>query len=149
MRSFLQAASSALVCSALLAVCTPASLFASPQDQVDGTAPSLTRLKERLDKPSAKPLRPSAPVQLRPVFRTRVTNRPFVPTLEEHLRQTFELTDFQRQYAAYAAGCCGIDLGALFRGIDRALDERRALKVSAAVARDLAEVEAAQARKVR
>lgn len=133
----------AMVCAVVVGVCLPARLQAFTQDADDPAAPSLSRLKQRLDRPAAKPLKPSRPVQLRPTFRSRATERPWVPTLEEHLHKTFELTDFQRQYAKYAASCCGIDLGALFGSIERALDERRLRKVSADVARELAEVEAA------
>jgi hypothetical protein len=124
-------------------------IHAAPQEAADPTAPSLTRIKQRLSHAPATPLKPSAPVQLRPVFRTRNADRPFVPTLEEHLRKTFDLTDFQRQYASYAAACCGVDLGALFRNVDRALDERRERKVREQVARELAFVEAAQGKQIR
>jgi hypothetical protein len=124
-------------------------MLASPQDPEGVPAPSLRRLKQRLDKPVSRPLEPSGPVQLRPVFKTRVTGRPFVPTLEEHLRETFELTDFQRKYADYAAMCCGLDLGALFGRIERAMDERTARKVHEEVTRELALIEAAQSKQVR
>lgn len=124
-------------------------ILASPQDPEGVSAPSLSRLKQRLGKPAGRALEPSEPVQLRPVFKTRVTDRPFVPTLEEHLRETFELTDFQRKYADYAAMCCGLDLGALFGRIERALDERKARKVHEEVARELAFVEAAQSKQIR
>ena len=134
-----------MACAVVLAVCLPAPA-AFAQDPADPAAPSLTRFKQRLDRPTARPLKPSQPIQLRPTFRSRATDRPWVPTLEEHLYKTFELTDFQRQYAKYAASCCGIDLGAVFGGIERALAERRQRKVSAEVARELAEVEAAAAR---
>jgi len=129
-------------------VCLQAGLSASPQNPSDPAVPSISRLKQRLAKAPAN-LKPAEPVQLRPVFRTRSVNRPFVPTLEEHLHKTFDLTDFQRQYAAYAASCCGIDLGLLFNKIERALDERRERKVREEVARELAFVEAAQAKPIR
>jgi hypothetical protein len=137
-----------LLCCAALAVWGPAAAHAAPQDP-GGTAQSLDRIKDRLDKPAARRLTPSQPVQLRPVFRTRNTDRPFVPTLEEHLRETFELTDFQRQYAAYAARCCGLDIGALVRSVDHALAERRERKVREEIEREIAFIEAARAKPIR
>jgi hypothetical protein len=129
-----------LLCCAASGFGSPAALRAAPQEPAAGAPSSLSRIKQRLTKPSAAPLAPKEPVRLRPTFRARVTERPWVPTLEEHLRDTFELTDFQRQYAAYAARCCGLDLGALVRAADKALDERRERKARAQVARELAEV---------
>jgi hypothetical protein len=129
-------------------VCLGVGIHAAPQEPPAPTPPSLARIKQRLDH-SPKPLKPSSPVQLRPVFRTRNADRPFVPTLEEQLHKTFDLTDFQRQYASYAAACCGVDLGALFRNVDRALDGRRERKVREQVTRELAFVEAAQAKQIR
>jgi hypothetical protein len=128
---------------------TGITLQAAPQESAAAAPTSLSRIKSRLDQPAAKPLKPSEPVQLRPTFRTRTTGRPFVPTLEEHLHDTFELTDFQRSYAKYAARCCGIDIGALFNTIEKALDERRERKIHDEVARELAFVEAAAAKPVR
>lgn len=123
-------------------------LHASPQDStsVDGIqeSTSVDRIKDRLQKPPAPPLRPVVREQLRPVFRTRIERRPFVPTLEEDLRKTFALTDFQRQYAEYASRCCGIDLGMVFKRIDEALDERRLRKARQQVALELAELERAR-----
>ena len=128
-------------------MCGPAALSASPQDPADPAAPSIPRLKQRLAK-APQNLKPSAPVPLRPVFRTHSVDRPFVPTLEEHLHKTFDLTDFQRLYARYAASQ-GIDLGVLFGKIERALDERHQRKVREEVARELAFVEAAYAKSIR
>ena len=125
------------------------SVQAAPQEPSGAAPTSLSRIKSRLDKPAAKPLKPSEPVQLRPTFRTRTTGRPFVPTLEEYLHDTFELTDFQRSYAAYGGRCCGLDLGAVFNTIEKALDQRRERKGHDEVARELAFVEAAAAKPVR
>jgi hypothetical protein len=137
------------VCFAAMVVCAPAIADAMPQEGSSGAAPSLSRLKRRLDAPLPPRLTPSTPVQLRPRFRTRVIDRPFVPTLEEHLRETFALTDFQRQYAVYAARCCGLDLGGLVKSIDRALDERRDRQIREQIASELALLEAARAKQER
>ena len=131
---------STLLCCAAIAAGSPAALYAGPQEPSGGTASSLTRIKQRLNAPAAPPLAPKSPVRLRPTFKTRITERPWVPTLEEHLRDTFALTDFQRQYAAYAGKCCGLDLGGLFRAADKALDERQERKAREQVARELAEL---------
>lgn len=138
-----------MLCCAAIAAGSQAALHASPQEPAGGTVSSLTRIKQRLNTPAAPPLAPKNPVRLRPTFRTRISERPWVPTLEDHLRDTFALTDFQRQYADYAARCCGVDLGALFRAADKAIDERQARKARAQVARELAELEAARAAQVR
>ena len=148
MQTFRQAISTLLVC-AVIAACSGGALRAEPQDPADGTASSVTRIKQRLNTPPAPRLAPKQPVQLRPTYRSRTSARPWVPTLEEHLRDTFTLTDFQRQYARYAAQCCGLDLGALFRGVDQALDERRTRQVREEIRRELADLETARAAQVR
>jgi hypothetical protein len=122
---------------------SPRALQASPQDQSDGSGASLSRIKQRLEKPPA-PLKPSGELRLPPTFRSEVVKRPFVPTLEEHLHKTFDLTDFQRKYADYAAGAGGFDLGFIFRKIDKALEERRISNVRTQIRRELAELEAAR-----
>ena len=137
------AAISALLCGALAGVYPAAPLQAAPQDQ-SADASSLARLKQRLDKPAA-PLNPSGKLELRPTFRSSVEKNPFVPTLEEHLRKTFELTDFQRKYAAYTAANGGFDLSLLFRPIDKALEERRIRNIRAQIRRELADIDAARA----
>ena len=130
---------SALLCCALAGV-YPARLQAAPQEQ--GATTSLGRIKQLLDKPAA-PLKPSGKLELRPTFRSGVEKHPFVPTLEEHLHNTFELTDFQRKYADYAANR-GFDLGIIFRAIDKALDERRTRTVREQIRRELLDLEAAR-----
>ena len=66
-------------------------------------------------------------------------------TLEEDLRKTFALTDFQRQYAEYAARAGGIDLGVVLRPIEKAMDEHRVRKIREQIARELAELQASRA----
>src|SRR6476620_3109249 len=110
---------------ALLAVDQRVTLHASPQEPPGVLSTSVDRIKERLDNSRARPLTPAVPVELRPTFKSNTDRHPFVLTLEEDLRQTFPRTDVQRQYAEYSSRCCGLDLGAVFKQIDRALDERR------------------------
>jgi hypothetical protein len=131
--------------SSTLVLAPSASVYASPQAPSSVTPTSLDRVKERLDHPAARSLVPAVPVQLRPTFKSRVDQRVFVLTLEEDLHKTFDLNDLQRQSAAWSSQCCGLDLGALFKHIDKALDERRVRKTREEIARELAEL-AARAR---
>jgi hypothetical protein len=103
------------------------------------------RIKERLDNTRARPLTPAVPVELRPTFKSNTDRHPFVLTLEQDLRKTFTLTDFQRRYAEYSSQCCGLNLAAVVKQIDGALDERRARKIREQIARELADLEAARA----
>lgn len=138
------AAVSALLCCALAVVCLPVHLHAAPQEPSGDAGASLTRIRKGLSRPTGTRLQPSEAAQLRPTFRSETLAHPFVPTLEEDLRKTFALTDFQRQYAEYAARAGGIDLGVLLRPIEKAMDERRVRKAREQVARDLAELQAAK-----
>ena len=144
MRTLRSAAVSALLCCALAVVGLPARLHAAPQEPSGDTGVSLSRIKKGLSRPSGTRLQPSQPVQLRPTFRSQTLAHPFVPTLEEDLRKTFALTDFQRQYAEYAARAGGIDLGLLLRPIEKAMDEHRLRKIHEQIARELAELQAAK-----
>jgi len=134
--SRLGAISLVLACSAPL----PASA------QTSAVAPSsLARVREGVERPVVRNLAPSAPVRLRPTYRARVDQRVFVRTLEEDLHKTFDMNDLQRQSAAWAARCCGIDLGRVFRGMQHVMDEHRTSKVREQIARELAELKAANA----
>lgn len=128
-----------LLCLAALFVLVPT---ASAQDGAPGVA--LGRVKARLDQAPGRPLTPSGPLELRPVFKSTVERHPFVLTLEQDLHKTFDLNDMQRQSAEWSAKCCGLDLGALFRSVDHALDERRVRKTREQIARELALLEAAK-----
>ena len=130
---------------ALLAVDPRVTLHAWPQEPPGVLSASVDRIKERLDSSRARPLTPAVPLQLTPTFKSTTDRHPFVLTLEEDLRKTFALTDFQRQYAEYSSRCCGLDLGAVFKHIDSALDERRVRKTREQIARELADLEAARA----
>jgi len=143
-RTLRSAAVSALLCCALAVICLPAHLHASPQEPSGDAGASLSRIRKGLNRPTDTRLQPSEPVQLRPTFRSETLAHPFVPTLEEDLRKTFALTDFQRQYAEYLARAGGIDLGVLLRPIEKAMDERRLRKIHEQIARELAELQAAK-----
>ena len=122
---------------------SPHALQASPQDQSADSPSSLSRIKQRLEKPPA-PLKPSGELRLRPTFRSEVIKHPFVPTLEEHLRKTFELTDFQRKYAEYMSRYGGFDFGVILKPIEQALEERRIRNIRTQIRQELAELEAAR-----
>jgi hypothetical protein len=145
---FRHAAATAALCCATGVVCLPVSAQAPPPSPQAAADASLDRIKSRLDRPPVT-LKPSVPVQLRPTFRSEVDRHPFVPTLDEDLRRTFELTDWQRLYAEYRARCCGIGIGDVVTRLDRALDERRTRKVREEIARELRDLEAARATAVR
>jgi len=125
-------------------ICLPAHLHAAPQEPSGDAGASLKSIRKGLNRPAGTRLQPSEPVQLRPTFRSETLAHPFVPTLEEDLRRTFALTDFQRQYAAYLARAGGIDLGVLLRPIEKAMDEHRLRKIHEQIARELAELRAAK-----
>jgi hypothetical protein len=133
-----------LLCCALAAICLPAPVQAAPQEPSGDAGASLSRIKKGLSRPSGTRLQPSEPVQLRPTFRSETLAHPFVPTLDEDLRKTFALTDFQRRYADYAARAGGIDLGVLLRPIEKAIYEHRVSKAREQVARELAELQASK-----
>jgi len=112
--------------------------------QAAGAEPSLARLKGELRKAAPRRLEPEAPVQLAVPFKSRVVQRVFVPTLEEHLHQTFDLNLLQRQSADWASRCCGLDLGRVFQYAETALREREVRKVREQIARELAAIDAAR-----
>ncbi|MEO6236353.1 MAG: hypothetical protein ABIQ52_05095 [Vicinamibacterales bacterium] len=132
-----------LLCSTSLAVM---SAPASAQQAAPAAPAALGRVKAQLDHQPARRLAPSGPLELRPVFKSRVDRRPFVLTLEQDLHKTFDLNDLQRQSADWSSRCCGLDLGALFRSVDKAMDERRLRKTREQIAQELAFVEAAAER---
>jgi hypothetical protein len=134
----------ALLASALIV--SPARLAAAPQDP--GADPvSLERIRETLEKAPTSRLAPAEPPRLRPTFRARVDQRSWVPTLEEHLHEKFDLTPMQRQSANWAAQCCGLKLGQVLKLAEDALRARKIRKTREQIARELAEIEAAAARK--
>lgn len=143
MRTFLRAILFAALWVSLVAC--PARLGAAPQ-QPDGVLPvSLERIRGELEKAPPRRLEPEVPVQL-PVatFKTRVDQRVFVPTLEEHLRKEFALTVLQRQSAEWASKCCGYDLGQLVKIVNEARRDHKIRKTREQIARELAELEAAR-----
>lgn len=105
---------------------------------------SIDRIKSRLDKGSRQGLKLDVPIPpARPTFKARVDQKVFVQTLEEALHKEFDLNDLQRQSAEWSAKCCGYDIGALIKSIDKALDQRKIRKTREQIARELAELEAA------
>lgn len=106
---------------------------------------SLDRLREALATAAPQRIK-DVPVPFPVVFRAKVDQRIFVPTLQEHLHKEFDLTPLQRQSAEWAARCCGLNLGALVKGVEDAARARKIRKTREQIARELAEIEAARAR---
>ena len=103
---------------------------------------SLERIREGLERTPALRL----DVQSQPrvaVFKMSVEQRVFVLTFEEQLHKDFNLTPMQRQSANWASACCGLDVGQVVRGIQRARKRQEERRIHEQVARELAEVEAA------
>ena len=114
---------------------------AEPQQAEQLPAVSVERLREELEKPPPPRLQPKVPVPLRPTFRSRVEGRPWVPTLEEHLHEEFDLTPLQRQSAAWRSRCCGFDLGVIFDYFERVQREREERRIRAQIAHEIAVIE--------
>jgi hypothetical protein len=125
-------------------VAWPATLGAAPQQPAGDPPVSLERIRGELDKAPPRQFKTDLPMPLPPpTFRSRVDQRVFVPTLEEHLRKEFALTLLQRQSAEWASKGSGLDIGLIFRAVERALDERRVRKTREQIARELTELETA------
>jgi hypothetical protein len=123
----------------------PATLSAAPQQPSEILPVSLDRIRGALEKAPPRRLTAAVPLPLPvPTFRTRVDQRVFVPTLEEHLRKEFALTVLQRQSADWASKCCGYNLGQLMTIVNDAVRERRIRKTREQIARELAELAAAR-----
>lgn len=115
----------------------------APQEPPAGLPVSLERIRKDLKKAPAPRLEPAAPLRLPPTFKSRVEQRTWVPTLQEHLHKQFDLTPMQRQSADWAAKCCGLNIGQVVRLAEDALRARKIRKTREQIARELAELEAA------
>ena len=129
-------------------VANDGTLRAAPQQPAGDPPVSLQRIREALDKQPPRLLNPAVPLQVSmPIFKSRVEQRVFVPTLQEHLRKEFALNTLQRQSADWAAACCGgyvlygVRLDPLFNRLEKALERRRVRKTREQIARELAELE--------
>jgi hypothetical protein len=129
--------------SAAALVAWPETLGAAPQESAGSLPVSLERIREDLEKPAPPRLKPAAPVHLPPTFKSRVDQRTWVPTLQQHLHKEFDLTPMQRQSADWAARCCGIKVGQFVQMAEDALRARKIRKTREQIARELAELEAA------
>lgn len=81
-----------------------------------------------------------------PTFKTTIEGRAVMLPFQEYLRQQLELTPLQRQSQEWASRCCGIDVGRLFKGLEKSLERRKARQVREQISRELAELEAARER---
>jgi len=118
-------------------------LAAAPQQPAAADLPvSLERIREGLEKAPEGVLTFPPPVPL-PLFKSTVEEKRFMLSFEEQLHKDLEPTLLQEQSREWASKCCGLDLGALFKSIDRALDRRRERKIRQEIARELEELKAA------
>ena len=117
-------------------------LAAAPQQPTDVPVVSLERVREGLQRTPALKLEVQSPPHVA-VFRMSVEQRVFVLTFEEQLHKDFDLTPMQRQSANWASACCGLDVGQVVKGVQRARQRQEERRIHEQVARELAEVEAA------
>jgi hypothetical protein len=128
----------------MVSLCRP--VAAAPQQPAAADLPvSLEHIREGLEKPPEGLLTFPPPVPL-PVFRATVEEKRFMLSFEEQLHKDLEPTLLQVQSREWASKCCGLDLGALFKSIDRALDRRRQRKIRQEIARELEELKVATAK---
>ena len=132
----------ALLALVVCALGLTAALEAAPQQPDQAPTMSIKRLRQELEKPPPPRLKPKSPVPLRPRFRSRVEGRPWVPTLEEHLHDEFDLTPLQRQSAEWRSRCCGFDLGVIFDHIEKVRREREIRNIRAQIAHEISVIEA-------
>jgi hypothetical protein len=140
---------------ALLAVLWAPALVLGPgtagvaAQQPDGAPPfSVGRIREGLEQAPALRVETELPVKLRPTFKSRVDERPFVRTLEEELHKQFDLNLLQRQSAEWAAKCCGLDIGSLLNRVNKSMRDRKIRKTREQIARELAELKAVRSGKL-
>ena len=103
---------------------------------------SLDRIREGVARTPALRLDQKVPT---PTFRTTTEGHMLMLPFQEYLRQKLELTPLQRQSADWASRCCGIDLGQLFKGVEKAWDRRKARQLRERISRELADLETSRA----
>jgi hypothetical protein len=118
---------------------------AAAQEPVAAADASLDRIRGELTATASSRIK-NVPVQFPVTFKSKVDQRVFVPTLEEHLHKEFDLTPMQRQSADWSARCCGFNLGALVKHVEDGWRARKIRKTREQIARELAELDAARAR---
>ena len=135
MTTFLRRIACAGLC--LSALLGWAGVVAAQQAPAQSTA-SVARIRGEVTKAPALRVEPGEPLEVPTVTFKARSQRPFVPTLEEHLHKTFDLNLLQRQSADWAARCCGYNLGALVQHAETALRNRKLRKTREQIARELA-----------
>ena len=117
---------------------------AGPASQEQATEPpvSLDRIREGVARTPALKLDQKQPT---PTFRTTTEGRPLMLPFHEYLRKELELTPLQRQSADWASRCCGVDLGQVFKGVEKAWDRRKARQLRERISRELADLETSRA----
>jgi len=121
-----------------------ATVEASPQEPTGVPLVSLANVRAELERTPAPWLGGVRWQQPAATFRTGVDQRVWVLTLQEELHKEFDLTPLRRSQLAWAAKCCGIDIGMLIKPIDNALKARQLRKIREQIAQELADLEAAR-----
>ena len=117
---------------------------AAPQDPGAAPPTSFERVQDTLNRTPSKSLKFDVRVPVpAATFKVTVTGRPFVVPIMDSLRKEFELTPLQRQSADWSSKCCRLNLAALTESLDRAFRRWEERRVHDRVARELAEVVAA------
>ena len=126
----------------LIATMSPALASAQPPPPSSDLPVSLERIREGLEKPveRALVLPPLVPLTR---FKIGVEERTYMLPFKEQLDKDLEPTLLQAQSRDWASRCCGLDVGVLFKSIDRAMQRRKERKIREQIARELEEVKAA------
>jgi hypothetical protein len=116
---------------------------ARPSQEQAGASPvSLERIREGVARTPALKLDQNEPT---PTFRTTTEGRTLMLPFHEYLRKELELTPLQRQSADWASRCCGIDLGHVFKSVEKAWDRRKARQLRERISRELADLDTSRA----
>lgn len=120
-----------------------APLAAAPQQPASDELPvSLERIREAIEKPD-QPALIIPPLLSLTRFKTTVEERTYMLPFKEQFDKDLEPTLLQAQSRDWASRCCGLDVGALFKSIDRAMQRRKERKIREQIARELEELKAA------
>ena len=126
----------------LISTLSPALAIAQPPPPSGDLPVSLERIREGVEEPAERALVVTPLVPLTR-FKTGVEERTYMLPFKEQLDKDLEPTLLQAQSRDWASRCCGLDLGALFKPIDRALQRRKERKIRELIARELEELKAA------
>ena len=142
MANFTRPPSAVLLC--LVATFSPAAAVAQPQPSGGDLPVSLERIRAGLERPVEHAI-DIPPLLSLTRFKTTVEERTYMLPFKEQFDKDLEPTLLQAQSRDWASRCCGLDVGALFKSIDRAMQRRKERTIRAQIARELEELKAAAA----